>query len=138
MKKTLNLTKRFESRTFKIKWPGRSKCKQRETAVRIVHLPTNLSAQADGERSQAQNKEKAMSILKGKIYKALEDKRIEKQENMYVSKTTEIEWGSQIRSYVLHPYKMVKDHRTLVETSDVTGVLEEGKLDDFVEAEKNL
>ena len=73
-------------------------------------------------------KKKAMSILKGKIYKALEDKRIEKQENMYVSKTTEIEWGSQIRSYVLHPYKMVKDkhHRTLVETSDVTGVLEDG------------
>ena len=57
---------------------------------------------------------------------------------MYVSKTTEIEWGSQIAPYVLHPYKMVKDHRTLVETSDVTGVLEEGKLDDFVERQKRI
>ena len=79
-----------------------------------------------------------MAILKGKIFKALEDKRIEKQENMYVSKTTEITWGNQIRSYVLHPYKLVKDHRTEVETSDVEAVLEEGKLDKFIEAEKSL
>ena len=86
---------------------------------------------------QAQNKEKAMVILKGKIYKALEDKRIEKQENMYISKTTEIEWGNQIRSYVLHPYKMVKDHRTNAETANVDEVLA-GDIDLFIEAEKNL
>ena len=117
--------------------PGGQNVNKRETSVRVVHIPTNFSAQSDNERSQAQNKEKALSILYGKIYKALEEERISKEKGMYISKTTQIEWGNQIRSYVLHPYKMVKDHRTGVETAKVDAVLD-GDLDEFIEAEKVL
>ncbi len=117
--------------------PGGQNVNKRETAVRVVHLPTKLSAEAQNERSQAQNKERAISILKGKLYKALEEERIKKEKGMYISKTTQIEWGNQIRSYVLHPYKMVKDHRTNVETGDVEGVLA-GELDEFILAEQEL
>lgn len=118
--------------------PGGQNVNKRETAVRVVHIPSNISAASDNERSQAQNKEKAMQILYGKIYTQLEKERTAKEKGMYISKTTQIEWGNQIRSYVLHPYKMVKDHRTGVETGNVDKILTDGEIDEFLEAEKDL
>ena len=77
-------------------------------------------------------------MLQAKLFKLEEEKRKAEVEGRQISKTTEIEWGNQIRSYVLHPYKMVKDHRTDYETSDVSAVLEKGELEGFIEAEKGL
>ncbi len=106
--------------------------------MRIVHVPTGIAVTASNERSQEQNRERALSLLAGKLVKKAEEEHRSLEESLKISRKVENEWGSQIRNYVLHPYKLVKDLRTGVETSNTSAVLEDGDLDAFIEAEKNI
>lgn len=103
-----------------------------DSAVRITHVPTGIVATCQNERSQLQNKEQAMKILRAKLHHRYLDEQ-EKEKQKLRGEYASAEWGSQIRSYVIHPYKMVKDHRTKHETADAEGVLD-GNLAEFMEA----
>jgi peptide chain release factor 2 len=121
---------------LKASGPGGQYVNKRMTAVRITHLPTKITVFSQSERSQAQNKKKALEILYGRLYQFLKEKQEKELEKIKGEKVSP-SWGNQIRSYVLHPYKLVKDLRTKVETSEVEKVLD-GELDEFIEAEIRL
>jgi peptide chain release factor 2 len=122
----------IEIDVFKSGGAGGQHVQKNSTAIRLKHLPTGLVVTCQNERSQLQNRETAMRILRGRLYD-LELKKQEEEQARLKGQHVEAGWGNQIRSYVLHPYKMVKDHRTGYEVGNAEAVLD-GRLDDFIEA----
>ncbi len=119
--------------TYRSSGAGGQHVNTTDSAVRITHLPTGIAVACQAERSQHKNRARAMKLLRAKVYDWQEDQKKKDMERFY-GKKGEIAWGSQIRSYVMQPYTMVKDHRTSEETSNVSAVLN-GALDAFIEAE---
>ena len=122
--------------TFRASGPGGQYVNKRESAVRIIHLPTGLKASSQKERLQGLNKEKAMQVLAAKLFRFLQKEKEEKIQKVKGKKVSAA-WGNQRRSYILHPYKLCKDLQTGLETSDVEAVLD-GDLGQFIEAEIRL
>jgi len=125
-------TEDIKVEVYKSSGAGGQNVQKNSTAVRITHLPTGIVAACQNERSQTQNREFAMKVLRARLYDISREAHVQQISDLR-GEYTKAEWGSQIRSYVLHPYQMVKDHRTNYEVSNTQSVLD-GDLDGFIQA----